>query len=249
MFKMLKSKIALILAVIVAVCSASSVFSVSADEVDPSLSVNSAEITAGDTGEISIDIKVKNFSKVVGLQLYINYGELELLSATSNCINLSETNYSYNNSTGNFSLAKVGDHTQGNDYISGFTATDDETTLLTITFAKPSSATAGTEYTVEILEESLFCDDDENLVTVITSSGKITVKKTYIIGDVDMDGEITANDRRILARYLAEWDGYEEQIVSKEAADIDKDGEISPNDRRILARYLAEWDGYDEYFK
>ena len=176
MFKMLKSKIALILAVIVAVCSASSVFSVSADEVYPSLSVNSAEITAGDTGEISIDIKVKNFSKVVGLQLYINYGELELLSATSNCINLSETNYSYNNSTGNFSLAKVGEHTQGNNYISGFTATDDETTLLTLTFEKPSSAAVSQQFAIEVLEKSMFCNNDENPIIVKITNGKIIIK-------------------------------------------------------------------------
>ncbi|MBQ8648814.1 MAG: hypothetical protein IJ470_01945, partial [Clostridia bacterium] len=173
MFKALKSKLALILAVVITVCSAVTVFSVSADEVPPTLTICSGEITQGDTGEISIDIKVQNFSKVVGLQLYINYGELELLSATSNCINLSEANHSYNNSTGNFSLAKVGEHTQGNNYISGFTATDDETTLLTLTFEKPSSAAAGTEYSLEILDSSIFCNNDEKLLTVTTTNGKI----------------------------------------------------------------------------
>ena len=53
----------------------------------------------------------------------------------------------------------------------------------------------------------------------------------------------------ILARYLAGWEGYEEKIVSKNAADINGDHSVNGKDRLILGRYLAEWDGYDEYFK
>ena len=67
-------------------------------------------------------------------------------------------------------------------------------------------------------------------------------------GDIDGDGEITSDDRTILARHLAHWGGkYESVPVS--AADIDGDGEITSDDRTILARYLAHWGGpYDSYF-
>lgn len=249
MFKALKSKLALILAVVITVCSAVTVFSVSADEVPPTLTICSGEITQGDTGEISIDIKVQNFSKVVGLQLYINYGELELLSATSNCINLSEANHSYNNSTGNFSLAKVGEHTQGNNYISGFTATDDETTLLTLTFEKPSSAAAGTEYSLEILDSSIFCNNDEKLLTVTTTNGKITVKSSYKKGDANGDQKVNLKDATIVAKYASNWTGYAEQIVNMEAVDIDGNGKVNLKDATIIAKYASNWSGYDEYFK
>ena len=70
-----------------------------------------------------------------------------------------------------------------------------------------------------------------------------------IIGDVNVDGDVDATDRMILARYLAGWEGYEEKIKSKEAADIDGNGAVEAKDRVILARYLAGWDGYDQYFK
>ncbi len=68
-------------------------------------------------------------------------------------------------------------------------------------------------------------------------------------GDINADGKVNNKDSMILARYLAKWDGYEEQIVSMEAADVNKDGKVNNKDRMILARYLAKWDGYAQYFE
>ena len=69
------------------------------------------------------------------------------------------------------------------------------------------------------------------------------------IGDVDGDGKVNKKDSAILSRYLAKWDGYEEQIVSMDAADVDRDGKVNKKDSAILSRYLAKWDGYDQYFE
>lgn len=70
-----------------------------------------------------------------------------------------------------------------------------------------------------------------------------------LCGDINADGKVNNKDSTILARYLAKWDGYEEQIVSMEAADVNKDGKVNNKDRTILARYLAKWDGYAQYFE
>ena len=71
---------------------------------------------------------------------------------------------------------------------------------------------------------------------------------TLGVGDINGDGSVNAQDRLILSRYLAKWDGYEEQIVNMDAADINRDGSVNAQDRLILSRYLAKWDGYDRYF-
>ncbi len=73
-------------------------------------------------------------------------------------------------------------------------------------------------------------------------------KDGTIVGDVNKDNAVDATDRMLLARYLAGWEGYEERILSVDAADIDRDGEVNAKDRMLLARFLAGWEGYEEYF-
>ena len=71
----------------------------------------------------------------------------------------------------------------------------------------------------------------------------------YKTGDVNDDGAVNAQDKAILNRYLAGWDGYKAKILNMEAADIDgKDG-VNAKDKAILNRYLAGWNGYNEYFE
>ena len=64
-----------------------------------------------------------------------------------------------------------------------------------------------------------------------------------IIGDVNGDGKVNAQDRVILTRYLAKWKGY--YSINTAAADVNDDGKINAQDRVILTRYLAKWKGYD----
>lgn len=65
------------------------------------------------------------------------------------------------------------------------------------------------------------------------------------VGDVNNDGEITASDRVLLARYVAGWQNI---TIREDRADINKDGEISSADRVILARYIAGWIEVRSYF-
>ena len=93
-------------------------------------------------------------------------------------------------------------------------------------------------------------DKNDPLLNAKIHFGSSGSGDAVMVGDVNADGKVNATDRRILARYLAKWTGYEGQITSWEAADINKDGKVNATDRRILARYLAKWGGeYDGYFK
>ena len=67
----------------------------------------------------------------------------------------------------------------------------------------------------------------------------------YLYGDINGDGFVKANDKAFLARYLADWPGYETLPVYPAVADLNGDGFIKANDKAILARYLAYWPGYE----
>ena len=110
---------------------------------------------------------------------------------------------------------------------------------------------AGTEELWETIKtKGRIKDKNDPLLNAKIHFGSSASGDAVMIGDVNADGKVNATDRRILARYLAKWSGYEEQIASWEAADINKDGKVNATDRRILARYLAKWGGeYDGYFK
>ena len=64
---------------------------------------------------------------------------------------------------------------------------------------------------------------------------------TYILGDVDGNGEVNSKDLTTLRRYLADWD----VTVNVDAAlDVNQDGDINSKDATYLARHFADWDGY-----
>ena len=68
-------------------------------------------------------------------------------------------------------------------------------------------------------------------------------------GDVNGDGVVDLSDYADLAKYFAEWSGYD-KIVNVQAADLNGSGGADLDDLSILAKYLAEWSGYeDTYFK
>ena len=92
------------------------------------------------------------------------------------------------------------------------------------------------------------CEDKVDCT--VDSDGNVTYETFKArTGDVNADGKVDATDRMILARYLAGWEGYEDKILSMDAADIDGDDDITASDRMILARYLAGWEGYAKYFE
>ena len=66
----------------------------------------------------------------------------------------------------------------------------------------------------------------------------------YLLGDANGDGKVRIGDKAVLARYIAEWKGYD-KLLNEEAADINGDGRINAADRMLLERHLAGWGGYE----
>ncbi len=67
-----------------------------------------------------------------------------------------------------------------------------------------------------------------------------------LYGDVDGNGTVNTRDRILLTRYLAGWEGYDEEDINLLAADVNQDGIVNTKDRIILTRHLANWIGYEE---
>lgn len=66
---------------------------------------------------------------------------------------------------------------------------------------------------------------------------------SVLLGDVNGDGKVNVKDNMYLARYLAEWAGYD--AIDTAAADLNGDGKVNVKDNMLLARHLAEWAGYE----
>ena len=119
--------------------------------------------------------------------------------------------------------------------------------IVTLTFAVAEGAVLGT-YPVTVTYDNAnadIVDADMNLVDFVVINGSVEVKNV-ILGDVNRDGSVNALDRIALARYLAEWDGYNSETIDLAASDVNQDGLVNALDRITLARHLAEWDGYEE---
>ena len=59
-------------------------------------------------------------------------------------------------------------------------------------------------------------------------------------GDVNSDGEVNAEDRMFLARYLLGWEGYELNGEALANADLNLDGNVDLQDQDILTKYLVD---------
>ena len=66
-------------------------------------------------------------------------------------------------------------------------------------------------------------------------------------GDVNRDGVVDLSDYSDLAKYFAEWTGYDE-IIDPQAADLNNSGAPDLDDLSILAKCFAEWTGYSETY-
>ena len=98
------------------------------------------------------------------------------------------------------------------------------------------------EYTMKVEKKGHAPWTEEITVATTAVAKDVTI---YLYGDINGDGFVKANDKTILARYLADWPGYETLPVYPAVADLNGDGFIKANDKTILARYLADWPGYE----
>ena len=71
------------------------------------------------------------------------------------------------------------------------------------------------------------------------------LSEDIIYGDLDGNGTVNAFDRTILARHIANWEGYSAEDFNYKAADVNNDGIVNAFDRTILTRHVANWPGYE----
>jgi len=82
--------------------------------------------------------------------------------------------------------------------------------------------------------------------------GSFTLEELLaMLGDINGDGDVTATDRAMLARYVAKlpgWFGESAEAAGRtihiENADLNNDGQVTPTDRAILARFVAKLPGW-----
>lgn len=120
-------------------------------------------------------------------------------------------------------------------------------TIATLTFEVLEGAELGTSV-IEVYYDygdAEIMDLDCNLIGFEITNGAVEVSDV-LIGDVNSDGKVNTLDRVLLARYIANWEGYTEEDIDLVAADVNCDGKVNTLDRVILARYIANWEGYTE---
>ena len=88
-------------------------------------------------------------------------------------------------------------------------------------------------------ENDVLISADADLAFVAKSDRNLTAKfeqtaPSYILGDVDGDGQITSSDARATLRAAVGLDTLTE--AQKKAADVNKDGEITSSDARLILR-------------
>ena len=71
--------------------------------------------------------------------------------------------------------------------------------------------------------------------------------KSYILGDVNNDGQVKNRDALILDRYIAGWKDYDKRIINWKAADLSRDGQVKNRDALMLDRFIAGWKSYQKY--
>ena len=76
------------------------------------------------------------------------------------------------------------------------------------------------------------------LITLMCFTAGVSAQETYLLGDVDTDGNITSADARLALRYAVKLDEYDDD--QKLLADADKDGKLTSADARLILRVAVK---------
>jgi hypothetical protein len=98
----------------------------------------------------------------------------------------------------------------------------------------------GTAYNASYVTSEYALIDKEGQVGYFTAP-------PYLIGDVNRDGSITADDAIIAARLAAGYGDYSTRYDA-EIADMNQDGKVTADDAIIIARYAAGYSNYREIY-
>lgn len=135
--------------------------------------------------------------------------------------------------------------TYGNGYRNlGYSITQealskDVTSLLSfdISPTESSTLTVGDTYTVTLSDITFTYMDGEEVKSITSDDVSFDITVDVTLGDVDGDGDITAQDASLILQVVAEKITSDE-IVSA-AADIDGDGELTAQDASLILQHVA----------
>ena len=75
---------------------------------------------------------------------------------------------------------------------------------------------------------------------------KAIEKLAYLLGDANLDGQITAADARIILRISAKLDNLEDKNITVEVIDVNFDGTVTASDARTVLRVAAKLESMPE---
>ena len=208
-----------------------------ADPNAPTITASTVRNYAGRTVDVTIDIANNPGVAFVRLKVgydtdaltLINVSDTNLISGATHSNNLSANPYTlyWNNPIATENITANG-------------------TAVTLTFEIAEDAGIGT-YPITVSYDygnSDIVDKDFNKLVFAMVNGAVNVTDV-ISGDADGDGVVTPVDNAYVARYVADWTGYDDKTVDTVAADVNCDGRVNSVDVAILARHIAEWIGYE----
>jgi len=203
-----------------------------AAENTPQARVKSVEGRAGEFVDVAVDLSNNPGLASFRFQLHFDKTKLEPVSLTKGDA------LTKGSITSNVNVADI-------DYVTAFWSDadgiEDNGTLFTVRFKIKDGVEDGAIPLSLVAVEAW--DEDVQSVDLATTDGQVTVY-SFIPGDLDGNNVVNGADAIYLARYFAEWPGYELTGAQLQAADVNGDGIVNGADAIYLARYFAEWPDY-----
>ena len=87
---------------------------------------------------------------------------------------------------------------------------------------------------------------ERDCATCGEKESKAIEKLAYLLGDANLDGQITAADARIILRISAKLDNLEDKNITVEVIDVNFDGTVTASDARTVLRVAAKLESMPE---
>jgi hypothetical protein len=205
----------------------------------PVITVESASGTAPST--VTVAISIENNPGLCGFEASLSFNKTALEYLGGKCLLPAPegmefdfiSTVEYGNETGTVIF----------DYLDmDLSGVAGDVDMYELTFRIKNGAPVGEyELALNISDASFLLNGVEFIdLDAVAVNGKITVEAGVIkLGDINLDGDISAADLTMLARHIAKIELITDPAVLLNA-DIDKDGDISASDLTKLARHIAK---------
>ena len=202
---------------------------VEANEVVPTIEVQSASADPG--GNVSVEIRLKNNPGITSMKLRVSYDStmLNIKGVQYNeALSANAVEPNLENSKG--SIVLYWDH--------GTEDMGEDCVFATLSFVVMEKSAIGKCASISVLYDSEeIYDVHENNVFFEVVNGEVLVAEC-IRGDINGDGKLSTKDVSRLKQHYAGWN----VTVNELAMDVDGNGKTNTRDTTRLMQYFAEWD-------